>query len=55
MIWDIIQKTLYNNQFVAKDEENESILDKILKTDGLDIRDKISGVIGSLKKCPFKF
>lgn len=33
---------------MAQDMENESILVKILKTEGLDIRDKISGVIGKL-------
>jgi len=35
---------------MAQDMENESILVKILKTEGLDIRDKISGVIGKLSQ-----
>lgn len=47
IIVEIIKKTLKNNEFMAQDKENESILVKILKTDGLDDRDKISGVIGN--------
>ena len=46
IILEIIKNTIQNNEFMAQDKENESILVKILKTEGLDIRDKISGVIG---------
>ncbi|KAL7032893.1 hypothetical protein ACKWTF_007423 [Chironomus riparius] len=48
IILEIIKNTIQNNEFMAQDKENESILVKILKTEGLDIRDKISGVIDFL-------
>lgn len=39
-------KSLNEDQFLAEDSDSMSILSRIIKSDGLDDRDKISGVIG---------
>lgn len=44
IVLEIINKTLTNGDAVGLDDE--SLLMTILKTEGLDIRDKVSGVIG---------
>lgn len=50
MIYDtiskIIDKVIKDDEFKARDNEDASIFEKILKTDGLDIKDKICGIIG---------
>lgn len=47
IILEIINKTLKDGELIAQDRENESILSIILKTEGLNDMDKISGVIGN--------
>jgi ecdysone 20-monooxygenase len=46
VVMKVIKETLHDSEFMALDRDNMSILAMILKTEGLDMRDKISGVIG---------
>ncbi|KAG5682159.1 hypothetical protein PVAND_011531 [Polypedilum vanderplanki] len=48
IITGIINETLHDHEFMALDSDNMSILAMILKADGLDMKDKISGVIDFL-------
>lgn len=48
IIHELIKKALRDDQLNQVDEENSSLLIKILKTEGLDMKDKISGVIGKI-------
>jgi hypothetical protein len=45
---NIIKKTLQEDELTAETSENSSILKIILKTEGLDIRDKVGAIIGEL-------
>lgn len=49
IVLKMITETLNDKEVMAVDEDKASILLTILRTEGLDIRDKISGVIGKLK------
>lgn len=48
IVYEIISKTLKENEYMAEDNENMTILSRILKSEGLDDRDKISGIIGKI-------
>lgn len=48
IIYEIIAKALKDNEMMAEDSDNLSILSTILRTSGLDDRDKISGIIGEI-------
>lgn len=48
IIYEIIAKALNDNEMMAEDSDNLSILSTILRSNGLDDRDKISGIIGEL-------
>lgn len=46
IVLKMISATVSDAETMAIDDEKASILLAILRTEGLDIRDKISGVIG---------
>lgn len=46
IIYDIVTASLKDIELMAEDGGNQSILSTIIKLDGLDQRDKISGIIG---------
>lgn len=50
IIMNLIKITLSDNEFMAEDKEFSSVLLMVLKAEGLDIRDKISGIIGEMLK-----
>lgn len=54
IVYDIVAKAMKDNEFMAEDSENLSVLSTILKANGLDHRDKISGIIGEIKFVFFK-
>jgi hypothetical protein len=49
IVMNIIKRTLQDNELMAEDRDNTSILMMVLKAEGLDVRDKISGIIGELE------
>jgi hypothetical protein len=50
IVYDLIQKAKEDNEQMAMDCDKASVLSTILKTEGLDEREKISGVIGEIFK-----
>lgn len=46
IVLKMISATINDEEMMALDDEKASILLTILRTEGLDIRDKVSGVIG---------
>lgn len=46
IVLKMISATINDKEMMALDDEKASILLTILRTEGLDIRDKVSGVIG---------
>lgn len=49
IVYDIVAKAMKDNEFMAEDSDNLSVLSTILKSNGLDHRDKISGIIGKIR------
>lgn len=49
IVYDIVAKAMKDNEFMAEDSDNLSVLSTILKSNGLDHRDKISGIIGEIR------
>lgn len=49
IISEIIEKILIEDEGNARDCDSTSILENVIKADGLDIRDKICGIVGECK------
>lgn len=54
VINEIVQKILIDDKEQASDTEVTSILEKVINTDGLDMKDKICGIVGEFKLRSFK-
>lgn len=48
VISEIIDKILIEDKEKANDTEITSILEKVINTEGLDMKDKICGIVGEL-------
>ena len=49
VINEIVEKILIDDKEKASDTEVTSILEKVINTDGLDMKDKICGIVGEYK------
>ena len=49
VISEIIEKILIEDKEKASDTEITSILEKVVNAEGLDMRDKICGIVGKFK------